>query len=151
MVIAQKVANFATTKRIFQIIRNHDIFLPGVQYAPKYRTVWLFLSWSQPWWWQARPLHSSERYVLQWLVLYTCKQPWGWRHLWYCQGKIILGFKIAACWDFPGGPVVKTSPFKARGVGSIPGWKAKIPNALRPKKLQNVKQKQYCNKVHKDF
>ena len=52
--------------------------------------------------------------------------------------------------DFPGGPVVKTSPSNAGGAGSIPGWGAKIPHALRPKK-QNTKQKQYCNKVNKDF
>ena len=35
--------------------------------------------------------------------------------------------------DFPGGPVVKTSPSNAGGAGSIPGWGAKIPHALRPK------------------
>ena len=28
-------------------------------------------------------------------------------------------------WDFPGSPVVKTSPSNAGGVGSIPGWAAK--------------------------
>ena len=32
-------------------------------------------------------------------------------------------------WNFPGGPVVKTSPFNAGGAGSIPGWTAKIPHA----------------------
>ena len=37
-------------------------------------------------------------------------------------------------WDFPGGPVVKTSPSNAGGVGSIPGRGAKIPHASRPKK-----------------
>ena len=31
--------------------------------------------------------------------------------------------------DFPGGPVVKTSPSHAGGVGSIPGRGAKIPHA----------------------
>ena len=36
--------------------------------------------------------------------------------------------------DFPGGPVVKTSPSKAGGVYSIPGRGAKIPNASWPKK-----------------
>ena len=44
--------------------------------------------------------------------------------------------------DFPGGPVVKTSPSNAGGVGSIPGRGAKIPHALRPKN-QHIKQKQY--------
>ena len=31
--------------------------------------------------------------------------------------------------DFPGGPVVKTSPSKARGVGSIPSQRDMIPRA----------------------
>ena len=52
--------------------------------------------------------------------------------------------------DFPGGPVVKTSPSNAGGVGSISGWGAKVPHALGPKN-QNIKQKQYCNKFNKDF
>ena len=34
--------------------------------------------------------------------------------------------------DFPVCPVVKTSPSNASGVGSIPGWRAKIPHALKP-------------------
>ena len=51
---------------------------------------------------------------------------------------------------FPGGPVVKTLPFNAQGVGSIPGWEAKILQALRPKH-QSIKQKQYYNKFNKDF
>ena len=52
--------------------------------------------------------------------------------------------------DFPGGPVVKTLPSNAGGAGSIPGGRAKIPHASRPKK-QNIKQKQHCNKFNKDF
>jgi len=49
--------------------------------------------------------------------------------------------------SFPGCSVVKTSPSNAGGVGSIPGWGAKIPHALRPKnKKQNKQQKQYCNR-----
>ena len=35
--------------------------------------------------------------------------------------------------DFPGGPVVKTLPSNAGGVGSIPGHAAKVPYALWPK------------------
>ena len=35
--------------------------------------------------------------------------------------------------DFPGSPVVGTSPSKAKGVSSIPGWGTKIPHELRPK------------------
>ena len=37
-------------------------------------------------------------------------------------------------WDFPGGPVVKTLPSNAGGVGSITGQQAKTPHALWPKK-----------------
>ena len=32
--------------------------------------------------------------------------------------------------NFPGHPVVKTSPSSAGGVSLIPGWEAKIPHAL---------------------
>ena len=32
--------------------------------------------------------------------------------------------------DFPGGPVVKTSPSTTGGAGSIPGQGTKIPHAL---------------------
>ena len=31
--------------------------------------------------------------------------------------------------DFPGGPVVKTSPSSAGDEGLIPGWGTKIPHA----------------------
>ena len=41
-------------------------------------------------------------------------------------------------------------PFKAEGVGLIPGQGAEIPDALWPKN-QNIKQKQYCYKFNKDF
>ena len=53
-------------------------------------------------------------------------------------------------WDFPGSPVVKISPANAGSGDLIPGWGAKIPHALWPKK-QNIKQKQYCNKFSRDF
>ena len=59
------------------------------------------------------------------------------------------GFKLQH-WDFPGDPVVNTSPSKAGGADSFPGQGAKIPHASRPKN-QNIKQKQYCNKFNKDF
>ena len=53
-------------------------------------------------------------------------------------------------WDFPGDPVVKTSPSNARGADSVPGQEAEILRTSRPK-IQNIKQKQYCNKFNKDF
>jgi len=40
--------------------------------------------------------------------------------------------------DFPGGPVVKTSPSNAGGTGSIPNWGDKIPHALLPKHKKEV-------------
>ena len=52
--------------------------------------------------------------------------------------------------DFPGDPLVKTSPSNAGGACSIPGRATKIPHALGPKN-QNIKQKQYCNKFNEDF
>ena len=48
--------------------------------------------------------------------------------------------------DYPGSPVVKTSPSKARGLGLTPSQ----GNASWPKN-QNIKQKQYCNKFNEDF
>ena len=36
-------------------------------------------------------------------------------------------------WDFPGGPVVKTSPSNTGVAGLIPGAGARIPPALGPK------------------
>ena len=45
--------------------------------------------------------------------------------------------------------MVKTSPSRAGGAGSIPGRGAKIPHASWPRN-QNIKQKQYCNKFNKD-
>ena len=39
--------------------------------------------------------------------------------------------------DFPGGPVVKALPSNAVGMSLIPGWGAKIPHALQPKKIKH--------------
>ena len=50
--------------------------------------------------------------------------------------------------DFPSNPVVKPLPSNAEGMGLIPGWGAKMPHALQPKK-QSIKQKQYYNKFNK--
>ena len=46
--------------------------------------------------------------------------------------------------------MVRTSPSKAGGAGSIPCWGAKIPHTSGPKD-QNIKQKQDCNKFNQDF
>ena len=50
--------------------------------------------------------------------------------------------------DILSSPVVKTSPSSAGGVGSLPGWQEEIPYASQPKN-QDIKQKQYCNKLNK--
>ena len=48
--------------------------------------------------------------------------------------KVSLNKPIkVGCRDFHGGPMVKTSPSNAGGVGSIPGQGAKIPHASGPK------------------
>ena len=52
--------------------------------------------------------------------------------------------------DFPGGPLVKTSPSNPEDVGSTPGWEAKIPCALWLKN-QNIKQEHCCNKFNENF
>ena len=54
--------------------------------------------------------------------------------------------------DFPGGPVVKTSPCNARGVGSITGRELRphMPQG-QANEQKNIKLKQYCNKFNKDF
>ena len=54
------------------------------------------------------------------------------------------------CRDFPGGPLVKTSPSNAMCVGLILRQGAKIPHDSQPKN-KNIKQKQYCNKFNEDL
>ena len=48
--------------------------------------------------------------------------------------QIMSLLKINVGRDFPGGPVVKTLPSNAGGVGSIPGQGAKLPHASGTKK-----------------
>lgn len=50
--------------------------------------------------------------------------------------------------NIPGGPVVKALFSDMGTVGSMPGRGAKTPQASEPK---DVKQKQCCNKMNKDF
>ena len=50
----------------------------------------------------------------------------------------------------PAGPVVTIPPSSAGGWSSVRGWGIKTPHASGPKP-QTIKQKQYCNKVNKDF
>ena len=50
--------------------------------------------------------------------------------------------------NFPGCPGVKISPSNARGVGSIPGWGAKIPRASWSK---NENRRNTVTKFNRDF
>ena len=52
--------------------------------------------------------------------------------------------------EVPGYPVINTSLSSAGGLSSIPGWGTKIPHTSWPKK-QNIKQRQYCNKLKNDL
>ena len=55
------------------------------------------------------------------------------------SGKMLLAteyFSERWDWDFPGDPVVKTSPSNIGGVGLIPGQGAKIPHASWPEKIK---------------
>ena len=69
------------------------------------------------------------------------------KHLSYGES---IHIKIGAFRDFPGGPVVETSPSGAEGAGSIPDWGADVQHVSRPKN-QNIKQKRYCNILNKDI
>lgn len=54
--------------------------------------------------------------------------------------------------DFPGGPLVKTSPFNARSASLIPGQGVEIPQAQQPKpkhKTETRYQKKK-KKTHKE-
>ena len=65
-----------------------------------------------------------------------------------CRGGEWKEQRLWDLWDFPGCPVVKTLPFNAGSVGSIPGWEAKTPHTSWPK---NIKQNQHCDKFNEDF
>ena len=60
-----------------------------------------------------------------------------------CQTHLAF-HQTNACWDFPGGPVVKILPSNAEDAGSVPGQEAKIPHTSWAKN-QNRKQEHYCN------
>ena len=70
----------------------------------------------------------------------------------YCETielrSIIWKTLLEICWDFPGSPMVGTSPSNAEGTGLIPGWGVRIPRASKPEK-QGMKQKQCRGKFDK--
>ena len=53
--------------------------------------------------------------------------------------------------DFPGGPVIKTSPSNSEGVGSIPGQGAKIPHSSWPRKKKTYNRSNTVTNSIKTF
>ena len=62
--------------------------------------------------------------------------------------------KLLSFGDFPGCPVVRTSPSNAGGGGRVcrfgPWWGFQVPHTSWLKN-QNMKRKKYCNKFNEDF
>ena len=65
------------------------------------------------------------------------KFPKGFSSLYPLKLSLIKKKKKWEVGDFPGSPMVKTSPFSAGGVGLISGQEATIPHASWPKN-QNI-------------
>ena len=45
--------------------------------------------------------------------------------------------------EFAGGPVVRTLCFTAKGVGSVPGWGTKIPQAMKHGQKKKREREKY--------
>ena len=80
-------------------------------------------------WWECKLVRPLWRTVWRFLKKLKIELP-------YDLAIPLLGIYLdksiiqkGTCRDFPGGPVVKTSPSSVGGAGSIPGWGAKIPHA----------------------
>ena len=65
---------------------------------------------------------------------------------------------MSGSWDFPGSLMIKTLPSSAGGAGLIPGQESRshMPHDQKKtkqpfKKKKKRKNKQYCNKLNKDF
>ena len=56
--------------------------------------------------------------------------------------RILRPYPMMSSRDFPGGPVVGTSPSTVGGLGYIPGLGAGLSHALQPKS-QGIEGKQY--------
>ena len=76
---------------------------------------------------------------------------WTFLHTYLCTGVSSAPYnQILDAVGLLGDPVVKTLPSNTGDSSSIPGWGAKIPHASRLKN-QNIKQKQCCKILNKDF
>ena len=60
----------------------------------------------------------------------------------HVEQDLTLKMSKLYCWDFPGGPVIKSVSSNAWETGSIHGWGAKIPCALQQKKKKKNTMKQ---------
>ena len=80
-------------------------------------------SWSGAWFQERENSFSCTLIICEFLSIYK----------YFNNKEIQLGTSL-------GVPVAMTSPSNAGGTGLIPGWEAKIPQTLQPKK-QNIKQK----------
>ena len=64
---------------------------------------------------------------------------------------------MSGSWDFPGSLMIKTLPSSTGGAGLIPGQESRshMPHdqkkTKQPFKKKKKKQKQYCDKLNKDF
>ena len=67
--------------------------------------------------------------------------PLDFRHISRTRREYIFVVLRQQGWNFPEVLVVKTLPSNVEGVGSIPGWGAKIPYALWQKKKKTKKHK----------
>ena len=67
------------------------------------------------------------------------------------DGRTTVKFKKGAPGDFPGGPVIKTSPSNAGGAVRFLAGELRSHMPPGQKKDQNIKLKQHCNKLNKNF
>ena len=114
--------------------------LPPTLQGPKLHTLTLFPS--LPW-----PIGVK---LSTWVRLLIC-----WV---YDLGRVtqahctsISSSKVGMMWDVPGGPVVKTLPSNAGGVGLIPVREDKTSHALKPKKPKTYNRSSIVTNFYVDF
>lgn len=54
---------------------------------------------------------------------------WTWRDVWKNTDQVMKMGKLEGEWKFPGGAVVRTQHFAAKGMSSIPAGETKIPQS----------------------
>ena len=100
---------------------------------------------------KGKSLSRARLLATPWTAAYQAPPSMGFSRQEYWSGvELCLVGLIHVEQAFPGRPVVKTSPSSVEGLGSIPRQSAKLSCASWPKN-ENIKLKQYCNKLYKDF